>query len=545
MLHYIFQTITFQLLFLIIYDVFLKKETFFNWNRAYLLITPILSLLIPFVKINSFKDVISQEFMVQLPAVFMGDATVAEQNPIQISQSTAVQTSLSTWETLMLMGTVIAGVLLVFKLLKLLKLLKRSTKEAKGKLVMVKVSNSKMAFSFFNYVFIGDGIDNTEKATILKHEMVHIKQKHTFDLLLFELLRIVFWFNPLVYMYQNRIMALHEFIADAQATKQHDMSAYYQNLLSQVFDTKSLSFINPFYKQSLIKNRIIMLQKSKSKQIKLLKYMVLIPVVLGMLIYTSCEKEVYSSEDLSQYSFTISKEEHDSNANSEEIRAKTNKFESFLKSNPNYVGWINFDNNPKTKSYSIHPLEENVPEKYTSEYTEKNSGGELLKIRYNFEILNKSQEITVRKLNHPKVETEEEKVKRLEEFEKKKASYANVEDVPFAFVDQVPVFPGCDGNSAEELKKCLQENVSKHVNHNFNVKIASDLNLEGRQRVNVIFKINKEGEIVDVRSRAPHEALEKEAIRVVKTLPKLKPAMNNGKVVNLLYSLPIIFQVAN
>jgi beta-lactamase regulating signal transducer with metallopeptidase domain len=78
-------------------------------------------------------------------------------------------------------------------------------------------------------------------------------------------MRIVAWFNPLVYVYQNRISEVHEYIADAEVAKTHKKEQY-QLLLTQVFKTQYISFINPFFKSSLIKKRIVMLQKSKSKK---------------------------------------------------------------------------------------------------------------------------------------------------------------------------------------------------------------------------------------------------------------------------------------
>jgi len=86
-------------------------------------------------------------------------------------------------------------------------------------LLIVSLIKSNTAFSFFNYIFLGDSLKKEEREAVLKHEIVHVNQKHTLDLLFFEVLRILFWFNPLVYMYQNKIMLFHEFIADAQAVK--------------------------------------------------------------------------------------------------------------------------------------------------------------------------------------------------------------------------------------------------------------------------------------------------------------------------------------
>ena len=119
-------------------------------------------------------------------------------------------------------------------------------------------------------------------------------------------------------------------------------------------------------------------------------------------------------------------------------------------------------------------------------------------------------------------------------------------EVPFGVIDQVPVFSGCELLTTNEAKKeCLSKSIAKHVNRNFNTKLAKELGLKGRQRINVIFKIDIEGNIIDVRSRAPHPDLEKEAIRVIKTLPQMIPGEQNGVVVTVPYSLPIVFQVAD
>src|SRR5690606_14843292 len=144
---------------------------------------------------------------------------------------------------------------------------------------LIYLKNSTSAFSFFNFIFLGDAISTSKRSAILAHEKVHVSQKHSLDLLVFELLRILFWFNPLIYIYQKRIAEVHEFIADSKAVKQHSKKVYYENLLSQVFDTQSISFINPFFKQSLIKKRIIMLSKSKSNRVNVLKYTLVLPLV--------------------------------------------------------------------------------------------------------------------------------------------------------------------------------------------------------------------------------------------------------------------------
>lgn len=117
-------------------------------------------------------------------------------------------------------------------------------------------------------------------------------------------------------------------------------------------------------------------------------------------------------------------------------------------------------------------------------------------------------------------------------------------DVPFAVIENVPIYPGCEKkkNNAEK-KQCMSEKIQKFVQKKFDTELASDLGLEGRQRIAVQFKIDKNGNVVNVRARAPHPKLQQEAISVVKSLPKMVPGKQRGKAVGVLYSLPILFQV--
>ncbi|MCF7559255.1 energy transducer TonB [Sabulilitoribacter multivorans] len=116
-------------------------------------------------------------------------------------------------------------------------------------------------------------------------------------------------------------------------------------------------------------------------------------------------------------------------------------------------------------------------------------------------------------------------------------------DVPFSVIENVPVFPGCESGNNAAKRDCMSKKISDFVNRKFNTDLASDLGLSGRQRINVIFKIDKTGNITGIRARAPHPGLEKEAARVIGLLPKMKPGRQRGKPVNVPYSLPIIFQV--
>ena len=472
MIHYIIETIAFQLFFLLIYDLFLKKETFFNWNRAYLLVTSMLSFVLPFIKIDRFSSVIPDKYIINLPQVVIGKLSSKKIDTVDLGDITVNSLNIWTWKMLLYSGMVIASVILLYKIGKLVVIIHKNTKCWKDNILIVNLLNSTNAFSFFHYIFIGEKIAPQDRVSILKHEQIHVEQKHTLDLLYFEVLRILFWFNPLVYMCQNRIAELHEFITDAKAVKLQGKNDYYENLLSQVFETQNLSFINPFFKKSLIKKRIIMLSKQKSREILKLKYILLIPLVLAMLVYTSCSQETVSN--------------------------KTNE---------------------STILEEVEALRAKIENRETITEEEKQELFLLVK-----EIYNKDNSITQKE-------------------EREYIDYANAKEVPFAAIDEAPIFPGCEGLPLAEQKNCMSKEISKHVQKKFNVKLASDLGLVGKQRINVIFKIDENGNTVGIRARAPHPSLEKESIRIISELPQMKPGMHSGKVVNVPYSLPIIFQI--
>jgi hypothetical protein len=117
------------------------------------------------------------------------------------------------------------------------------------------------------------------------------------------------------------------------------------------------------------------------------------------------------------------------------------------------------------------------------------------------------------------------------------------ENIPFAIIEKVPVYPGCTGEDNEKLKKCMAENISAFVNTNFNVKKASRGLAPGIHRIFISFKIDKKGNITNIRSRAPNKKIEKEAIKMMKKLPKMIPGQQKGKNVGVLYSLPITFKL--
>ncbi|GFD76616.1 M56 family metallopeptidase [Tenacibaculum mesophilum] len=280
MINYIIQVVLFQVLFVAVYDFFLSKETFFNKNRWYLLSTALLSFVLPLFKISTVQKAVPQEYYTLLPEVVL--------SPQKVIEKAAWYQSINYLDVLFLGGCILFFIVFLVKLERIIRLVLRYGTTRKDNYKLIFLPKETKAFSFFNYIFLGKDIPSSKQEKIIQHELVHSEQKHTLDLLFFEFLKIIMWFNPMVYVYQNRISLVHEYISDAVASKSDKKENYINHLLADIFQVEHISFINQFYKHSLIKKRIIMMTKTQSKKVKQLKYLLLIPLLGSMILYTAC-----------------------------------------------------------------------------------------------------------------------------------------------------------------------------------------------------------------------------------------------------------------
>ncbi|SFT13055.1 TonB family C-terminal domain-containing protein [Zhouia amylolytica] len=551
MLHYIIQTIAFQLLFLLVYDVLLKKETFFNWNRAYLIITPLLSLALPFIQLDSFKEVVPQAYAMQLPVIVLAETTVTESQAAQAS----LLPDLFWWQWLLLAGSLLSVLWFGYKLYKIYQLKRQGKIHWYQEYTEVLLTKSEVAFSFFKHIFLGDSIKEKNHQHIIEHELVHIKEKHTWDLMLFELLRIVFWFNPLIYIYQARVSELHEFIADAHTAKKSKKQSY-ELLLEQVFNTEHISFINQFFNHSLIKKRIVMLQKTRSRKVWQLKYLLMVPLVLGMLVYTSCEKE--AKEESTPENTVL---------NTEDVPF------TVVAQKPSFKGYENDEDLFKSfKEQLDNHIRKNF--RYPEEAQEKGEQGRVY-VQFRVET---SGNITVLNLRGPTKLLEGEALRIFEKLPQLNpgrdkndnvvpVSFAypisfsldtptpgenkpmNKQDggpeVPYNVAYQKPAFPTCIDIIEKEQFQCFKDQLDAHVRKYFRYpKKAHDQGVQGR--VYVQFKINPDGSTTVMRTRGPHELLEAEAKRIINALPVIEPGRDdNGNAVPVTFAYPIVFRLSD
>jgi protein TonB len=137
-------------------------------------------------------------------------------------------------------------------------------------------------------------------------------------------------------------------------------------------------------------------------------------------------------------------------------------------------------------------------------------------------------------------ETDQEEIVEIEEVEIEE-EYDDV-DVPFAVIEDVPIYPGCERVKKSERRKCFQEQMNKHIRKNFRYPdIAQEMGIQGR--VYVSFIINKDGSIGNIRERGPDKNLEKEAHRIISKLPRMTPGKQRGRAVRVPFSIPITFKL--
>jgi hypothetical protein len=268
------------MVFYLAYHFLVRKETFFNSNRWFLLSGLMTSALLPLF-------VIKKIIWVERPKALSEDLAAYSQAATQTLQEVPVVEAFDWMQFIWVSYVIIASVLvirIVFNFTSLYRMLYQQQVIKRERFKLVNLNENIAPFSFFNYiVYNADLYSNEELQSILLHEKIHSQERHSFDVLVAKLFCIVFWFNPFVWLYKKAITQNLEYIADQKAIEQlEDKKSYQRALLKVVSHQSCLSITNNFY-QSLIKKRIVMLNKNQSHKRNSWKYAVIIPALIGFI----------------------------------------------------------------------------------------------------------------------------------------------------------------------------------------------------------------------------------------------------------------------
>ena len=269
----------------VFYHFVLRKYTFFNWNRWYLLGYSLLTFLIPFINIDhTLKKVeLTDHAVVQvIPVVHNFAAVRAHVQPATVEEIPVNYSNIVLF--ILVAGGLIMLVRVVLALFSYYKLRSKAQLISEGDVKVFQVEKNITPFSFGNSIFINKNLHNdSDLKEIMLHEFVHVKQKHTIDIIWSEVLCIMNWYNPFAWMIRSAIRQNLEYIADRAVLENGIDAQSYQYLLLKVVGVPEFRIASQFNFSSL-KQRIIMMNKMKTARIQLIRFLFVLPLISVLLV---------------------------------------------------------------------------------------------------------------------------------------------------------------------------------------------------------------------------------------------------------------------
>lgn len=284
---YLIQTTCCWLLLYGIYIGLLRQRTFYQYNRLFLLGTILGGLLLPLLPDYLATELPAEQLLFDLPVVYVGwlDPLIIEEGLLEASTGAPIWRQL--FLGIYLIGALIFAMRLFYGFYRLYQLKKKAQGVAHAGYKLWISEQVPSPFSFFNYIYWNPNLDHQQKegAAILAHELAHVRRRHSLDIILLELLQVLFWFHPLIPMIKKSIRNVHEYQADADVLKQVPVRPYGQILLYQArYNDPQLRLVNHFF-TTQIKQRIIMMTRKPSSKRQLWAYALAMPalVIMGLL----------------------------------------------------------------------------------------------------------------------------------------------------------------------------------------------------------------------------------------------------------------------
>jgi hypothetical protein len=291
----------------VFYHFVLRKFTFFNWNRWYLLGYSLLTFFIPFININpTLKHVKLDEIeVVKFVPVVQNFTALPVTEQVAITESTPISYSEILLGSLLLGGLVMMARMLL-SLFAYYKLRSGAKLLSDGGVKVFQVDKNITPFSFGNSIFINRKLhDEVDLKEIMLHEFIHIREKHTIDIIWSEVLCILNWYNPFAWMLRSAIRQNLEYIADRAVLENGIDAKAYQYLLLKVVGVPEFRIANQFNFSSL-KQRIVMMNKMKTARIQLIKFLFVLPLISVLLVaFRSEVKDTFVNATVENNTFCV------------------------------------------------------------------------------------------------------------------------------------------------------------------------------------------------------------------------------------------------
>ena len=537
------------------YVLFLRKETFFRQNRIFLISTILFSLLLPFLKLPVTTPIAP----VMLPEVTVTPyrnmlETITVYGHILSSGVKQVVSASIILGYIYLVGVFFFLFRFILRILQLAVLIRKSRIEINDRYRLILVNDSFSPFSFLNYVFVSEEKkDNADTQKMILHELEHIKQGHTIDILLLEIITVFQWFNPLFWLLKRMMRENHEFLADRAVLMKGVSRGVYKELLLNQYVGRQYLIANSF-NYSLIKKRMKMMSKIRSPRIAGLKYIFGFAVTLVLLVTFGCEQNTTFERDIIPIE-NMSKEELKRDIEKSIEKMAENKPVFFIvEEMPQYPGGEDalrkFIND--AVEYPEVASEKGIQGRVYVTFVVSDNG-EVKNVRLARGVAPSLDEEALRVISSmPKWKPGKQRGKSVNvsftvpinftlgdgKVPEKKTTMKikpikTSEKGVFFYTEDMPQFPGGE----DALHKYINESI-KYPESALNNGIFG--------RVYVSFIIDESGTVTNVKlARGVDPALDKEAIRIVSDMPKWKPGSNDGKNVKISYTIPVNFNIKN
>ncbi|NIG57328.1 M56 family metallopeptidase [Chitinophaga sp. Cy-1792] len=519
------------------YMLALRNKRFHEWNRYYLLLLPLVSLIIPLLKIPLPRETSSSIVYAYTYQVVTIQEKIASRQPAFTLPQ--VLTAIYSLVAFFLLAK------LLFTSLRIVRLAKRNTATATADYTLITLNKPGSPFSFLSYIFWSSQLqlDDQKGRQMLQHEIVHVRQKHTLDKLYMHTISALGWVNPFFFLTSKELSLVHEFIADKHAAGK-EVADYAETILQSVFQSREFTISNDFLFPP-IKRRIIMLTSFQKDRFSYLRRIMVLPV--SALIF--CSFAFVAAANPAPFdrlaSVTSAPEATAGNTESTDSSKKTAKNSSFSpEKRPSFPGG---------EAALSQFLAKNV--RYPREAQEKGIQG-TVEVAFIVEMDGSLSNILI--ANKPKLGggLEEEAIRVIKAMPHWNPAIGHGSRMPspaslpirfvlqddpplpgkqeqvYTFVQTPPSFPGGD----EALNKYMAQNI-KYPKEAIEKKISGTVFLQ--------FVVDAQGKVKDIKSVGNKKGggLEEEAIRMVKAMPAWIPGKHEGKNVAVQFNLPVRFSL--
>src|SRR4030042_314309 len=279
--------------FYLVYSIFLSKDTMYRRNRVFILFSFLCALILPLITIQTNKPVNFLFFGKTLNEVLV---TGSDGGTLAAVQGNSVQDKNQLLLLIYLTGLVIFAGKLIIDLSELVILIIRN-KSRKSHIIRFSGLNT-AGFSALGQVFINSSLSEEDAEEIKKHEQNHLDHYHFLDIIIVEIIKAFQWFNPVIHLFDRSLRAVHEYQADHGCLQTGIPVINYQRLImSQVFKSSAFTVTNSFSNPTLIKKRMIMMTKERSRMLANLKLLMVLPVIaVVMIAFSSCKGKTGNTE---------------------------------------------------------------------------------------------------------------------------------------------------------------------------------------------------------------------------------------------------------